>query len=214
MVVFEVQHRAYGVLTEDPLDSFFGLGLGANVHVGLRYAVLPRLEIKAAYTTFEKEYALGASYGYHLSQLYFKGQLDVQYFNFERSGERNGNFLFGAALQSYPLGNIVIPTINVAYDGFNEKFGMGIGIDIGFDWSFGPLEHISFIGEYYPILQAEEAITRDENYFAAGVRLDTYGHHFMLQVGNGSEIGPRRLMLGAPNNDIHIGFNIHRILQL
>jgi len=212
-LVFDVQHRAYGVLTEDPLDNFFGLGLGANVNIGLRYAVLPQLEINAAYTTFEKEYRLGASYGHHLQRLYLKGQLDVQYFNFERTGERNGNFYISAALQSYPLGNVFIPTVNFAYDGFNEKFGLGFGVDLGFDWSFGPLEHISLVGEYYPVLRAEEPITRAENYFAAGLRLDTYGHHFMLQISNGSEIGPRRLMLGTLNNDIYIGFNIHRILQ-
>jgi hypothetical protein len=45
------------------------------------------------------------------------------------------------------------------------------------------------------------------------LRLDTYGHHFMVQVSNGFEIGPRNLMLGVPTNDIYLGFNIHRILQ-
>ena len=64
-LIFDVQHRAYGVLTEDPLDDFFGLDLGANVDVGIRYAVLPCLEVNASYTTFEKEYRLGASYAHH-----------------------------------------------------------------------------------------------------------------------------------------------------
>lgn len=212
-LVLDIQHRAYGILTEDPLDNFLGLRLGANVNIGLRYAVLPRLELNAAYTTFENEYHLGVSYAHHCPQLYLKGQVDVQYFNFERAGERNGNFYYCVAVQSYPLGKIFIPTVNFAYDGFNEKFGLGLGVDVGFDWSFGPLQHISFIGEYYPVLQAEESITRAENYFAGGLRLDTYGHHFMLQLSNGTEIGPRRQMLGAPTNDLYIGFNIHRILE-
>jgi len=212
-LVFGVQHRAYGVLTEEPFDYFFGLNLGANVNVGIRYTVLPRLELNASYTSFEKEYRVGAGYAYHFPQIYLKGQLEVQYFDFELSGERNGNFYYGLDVQSFPLGGIFIPTVNVAYDGFNEKFGLGLGVDFGFDWYFGPIEHISLIGEYYPILQAEDPITSAENCFAAGLRLDTYGHHFMIGISNGWQISPRRLMLGTPTNDIYLGFNIQRILQ-
>ncbi len=213
-LVLDVRHRAYGVLTEDPFDNFFGLDLGANISVGVRYAVLPRMEVNASYSTGWQEYVVGLSYAHHLPQVYLKGQVDVQYFDFERAGERNSNFYYGLALQSFPLGGLLTPTLNVAYDGFNEKFGMGFGLDVGFDWEFGPIKHISLIGEYYPVLQAEELITYEENYFAAGLRIDTYGHHFMFQVSNGSEMDPRRLMLGASNNDIFLGFNIQRVLKL
>jgi len=212
-LVFDVKHRAYGVLTEDPFDNFFGLDQGANISVGMRYALLPRFEVNASYSTGWQEYVVGLSYAHHFPQVYLKGQVDVQYFDFEQAGERNSNFCYGLALQSYALGGVLTPTLNVAYDGFNEKFGMGFGLDAGFDWEFGPVKHVSLIGEYYPVLQAEELITYEENYFAAGLRVDTYGHHFMFQVSNGWEIGPRRLMLGTPNNDIYLGFNIHRILE-
>ena len=212
-LVVDIRHRMYGVLTEDPFENFFGMDAGANISLGMRYALLPRLELKASYTTFEEEYRLGASYAHDLPQIYLKGQVDIEYFDFELAGERNRNFYYCLALQSFPLGGVFIPTVNVAYDGFNEKFGLGFGADLGFDWYFGPIEHVSLIGEYYPILESEELITGAENYFAAGLRLDTYGHHFMFQVSNGYEIGTRRMMLGAPTNDIYLGFNIQRILQ-
>lgn len=212
-LVFDVQHRFLGILTEEPFENFFGLDLGGSVNLGIRYAVLRRLELNASYTTLEKEYRLGASYAHHCPQIYLKGQVDIQYFDFEGAGERNSNVYYGLSLQTLPLGAILIPTVNIAYDGYHEKFGLGLGFDIGIDWEFGPIEHVSLIGEYYPVLQAEEPITGAENYFAAGIRLDTYGHHFMVQVSNGWEISPRRLMLGVPTNDIYLGFNIHRILQ-
>jgi hypothetical protein len=212
-LVFDVQHRFYGILTEETFDNFFGLDLGGNVNLGLRYAVLPRLELNANYTRSEKEYRLGASYAHYFPQIFVKGQVDVQYFDFERSGERNRNFYYGVVLQTFHIGGILVPTANLAYDGYTEKFGLGFGLDLGFDWEFGPIEHISFIGEYYPVLQSEELVTGAENYFAAGIRLDTYGHHFMLQISNGWEIGPRRLMLGTSTNDIYLGLTIHRILQ-
>jgi len=212
-LLFVVQHRFKGALTEDPLDNFFGFDFGANVGFGLRYAIIPRLELNAAYTIHEGEYRVGASYAHHIPQIFLMVQADVQYFNFERSGERDGNFFYSAAVQSYPIVDIVAPVVNFAYDSYNEKFGLGFGLQVGFDWWFGPIERISVIGEYYPVLDEEDAITGPENYFAAGLRIDTDGHRFMLQIGNDWNIGPRRLMLGTATNDIYIGFNIQRLLS-
>jgi hypothetical protein len=212
-LVFDVQHRIKGILTEETLDNFFGIDQGANINFGIRYALLQRLEVNACYTALRQEYRLGASYAHHLPQIYMKGQMDVEYFDFESAGERNSNFYYALALQTFPLGEILTPTVNIAYDGFNEKFGLGFGVDLGFDFYLGPIEHISVIGEYYPILDSEPGMTNEEHYFTAGLRLDTYGHHFMVQVSNGFEIGPRNLMLGVPTNDLYLGFNIQRILQ-
>lgn len=213
-LLFEVQHRFKGVLTEETIENFFGLDGGANVGFGLRYALVPRLELNAAYTTFEGEYRVGASYAYHVPQFFVMAQAEVQYFNFERGGERNGNFFYSTAVQSYPIVGIFAPVVNLAYDSYNETFGIGVGLRAGFEWWFGPIERITVIGEYYPVLEEEEAITGAENYFATGLRVDTDGHRFMLQVGNGWNIGPRRLMLGTISNDIHIGLNIQRLLRL
>jgi hypothetical protein len=209
--VFELQHRFYGNLTEDPLENFFGLDVGANVNLGLRYAVLDRLELYAAYTRFEKEYRVAASYAHHFPQLYTRTQIDVEFFSFRMGGERNQNVYYGLVLQSEPVFNTVIATADLGYDGYHEKLGLGLGLDVGFDWEFGPIEHVSFIGEYYPLLQREVPITGSENCFAAGIRIDTYGHQFILLVGNSWQIGNRRLMLGAPSNDVRFGLNVHRL---
>ncbi len=208
-----VQHRFRGILTEDPLEHFFGLDLGATVSFGLRYAVVPRLELNAAYTTLDGEYRVGASYAHHMPMFFLKAQAEVEYFSFERFDERFGNFFCNVVLQSYPIWKILSPVINLGYDGYNEKFGLGVGLQAGFDWWFGPIERINVIGEYFPVIQSEEGITGQENYFATGLRIDTYGHRFMLQVGNGWNIGPRRLMLGTVTNDLYFGFNVYRLLK-
>jgi hypothetical protein len=200
-------------LTEDPLENFFGLDVGANVNLGVRYAMLERLELYAAYTRFEKEYRIAASYAYHFPQIYVATQINLEYFNFKIGQERHQNLFYGLGLQSEPVFNAITATANLGYDGYNEKFGLGFGLDVGFDWEFGPIEHVGLIGEYYPVLQSEESITGPENSFAGGIRIDTYGHHFMVLVGNSSNIGARRLMLGVPSNDIRLGFNVQRLLQ-
>ncbi|UCD19755.1 MAG: hypothetical protein JSU64_01040 [candidate division WOR-3 bacterium] len=212
-IVLEVRHRFYGILTEDPLDNFFGLDFGGNVNLGVRYAVVDFLELHMSYTTLEKEYRIGASYAYRPFQIPVQGQVELQYFNFERNNVAEGNFYCCAALQTDPIVGIFTPVVNLGYDGFNERIGLGFGLEAGFDWQFGPVERVSVIGEYFPVVESEELITEDYNYFAFGLKVYTYGHHFMFQVSNGWNIGPRRLMLGTPTDDIYLGFNIHRLLR-
>lgn len=215
--VFAIQHRFYGEINEDPLNTFFGLDAGANVGLGVRYTILLGVEIHASYTRFQKEYTIGARYTHSIPQIMTTMLLNVHYFDHESFGldERTRNFFYGLALQSEPLANVIIPVVNVGYDGYNERFGFGFGIGFGFDLEIGPIERISIIGEYYPVINRDSIIHGPKNYFATGLKCDTYGHHFIFLVGNGSQIGARRLMLGAEsNNDFYFGFNIHRILDL
>ena len=212
-LAIEIRHRFYGVLTEDPFENFFGLNLGANAHLGMRYALIPRLEINVSYTTYEREYRAGASYATQLPAIPVQGQLDFQYFDFSRAQERFRDFYAAIALQSEPIARAFIPTVNVGYDGYSEKVGFGFCLEAGFEWEFGPIERISLAGEYYPVLGRDETINGPNNYYAAGLRIDTYGHQFMLQISNGWEIGPRRLMLGAITNDVYLGLSIHRYIR-
>jgi len=65
----KIQHRFYGKINEKPLDNFFGLDIGANIGLGIRYVVLPKLEINGSYTRDGKEYTIGASYTYFPSKI-------------------------------------------------------------------------------------------------------------------------------------------------
>ena len=214
--VFKITHRFYGQVDNDPLETFFGLDAGANVSLGMRYALLPRLELNASYTRLQKEYVLGASYAYFFPQMYVGGQLDVQFFSFKGIGveERNENFFYALSLQTEPLFGIIRPVINAGFDGYNEKFGVAFGISMGKDIDIGPLNRIDLIGEYYPVLDRDDEIHGSENSFVFGIKAATYGHNFMLLVGNNSQISARRLMLGTASNDMYFGFNVHRHLDL
>ncbi len=215
-MVFSVFHRFYGEITEEPFNTFFGLDAGANVGIGLRYAVFPKLELNTSYTRYQKEYVIGASYAHFFHQFFLRSQLDVQFFTYEMTGieERQRNFFYNLAVQSEPLFRKITPTLNVGYDGYNESFGFGAGIDIGFDLDIRLIERVSVIGEYYPIIGRDDVIHGAENFFVTGLKIETYGHHFMLLVGNSSQIGTRRLILGTNTNDLFLGFNVNRIIDL
>ncbi len=211
---FNVQHRFYGKIDEEPLDTFLGLDLGANVSLGLRHLVRPQFEANVSYTRNQKEYIVGASYAYFFPEIFLRSQLDIQFFSYKKLGidERRQNIFYQIVLQSEPLSKRFTPVINAGYDGYNQRFGLGLGTGVSI------LEDLSIMGEYFPVLDRNDddlnkGIIGQKNRFALGIMLKTYGHHFIFILGNGTEIGTRRLMLGTQSNDLHLGFNIQRLLE-
>lgn len=214
-MVLGIQHRFYGTLKDDLL----GINAGANTGLSLRYLVWSKLEINGAFVRNQKEYIIGAGYALFIPQLWLKSQINVEFFNYEKLGlpttvsPRRRNLFYSAALQSEPILERITPTINVAYDGYNRRIGLGVGLDIGFEFEIGPLEGMNIIGEYFPIINRDIAVNGPKNSFTAGFKFNTYGHHFMFLVGNTTEIGTRRLMLGTRSNDLYLGFTIHRFIS-
>jgi len=126
--------------------------------------------------------------------------------------KRRQNFFYSLSVEGEPILNVISPALVVGYDGYEERFGAGFGVAAGFGRE-GVLKHVAVIGEYYPVLGRDDDRTGPEDCFAAGVELQTYGHHFAFLVGNSSQIGTRRLMLGNDTNDLYLGFNIYRLLE-
>jgi len=211
-----IQHRFYGQVNEQPFQTFFGMDLGPNVGLMLRFPIGGGFEIKGGRIRDFKEYVLDLSYAKHLPRVPASGRLDAQYFTFKMDDltEREGNGFFQAALQTDPLFKMAQPCINLGYDGSNQHMGLGLGLTVQV------LQKLSLLGEYYPVLdrdqgtgEEEDAVTGPKNCFAVGIKVQTYGHHFFLMVGNSYAIGTRRLMMGADSNDLYFGFNIQRRLE-
>lgn len=199
---FIVQHRFYGKITEEPLDTFFGMDMGANVRIGLRVALREKFEFKVSHIRFQKEYIVGLSYAYVVPDR-LRSQAEVQFFSFKPGIEERKRGLFTQlTLQSTPVLKRVTPVVNFGYDSYERSAGMGFGLDVGL------LEHLSLVGEYFPVLDGDGEV----DCFAFGLGLRTYGHRFVVLLGNSSEIGTGRLMRGTNARDLYFGFNIQRLL--
>jgi hypothetical protein len=211
-LAFIVMHRFYGDVTDDPLGNHLGIDYGANVGLRTRYLVWNKLEFKGGYTVGHKEYTLGGSYAVEIDSIYLRSQIDIEYFDYTDfiAGEDVRGFFYLLSLQSDPFPNILSLVVNLGYDAENSKMGMGFGADIGFNFDFNYIQRIHLIAEYYPLLEEENLM----NSFAFGIKAETFGHLFMLLIGNNTEIGSRRAMLGAPSNTLHFGFNIYRFIEL
>lgn len=204
-----IQHRFYGELTNEPLDTLFGMTQGANVGLGIRDVVFPGFEINASYILGQQEYYIGANYTLLIPKIILKTQLNIGYFNFKKSPEnREGSIFALVSLQSEPLLNRLIPAVNIGYDGYFQGIGFGAGLRIDI------LEKLSLMGEFFPLITGGKAHPEElgeTGSFTIGLMLTTSGHQFTISTGNSYEIGPRRMMTGAFGSNLYLGFNIQRL---
>ena len=209
----KIQHRFYGDLTEDTLDSLFGADSGGNIGLGIRYVVWSQLELSAARLRNRLEYVLGAGYGFAHPGIPVQAQIDVQFFrhnclfDIEKDEFRRKEGFFGLlSLQTEPILDRITPVVNLGYDSDEEDFGAGFGLALTVLERTALVQKISVIGEYFATSQGET-----DRVFTFGIRAETYGHHFDIVLGNSSELGEKRSMAGTISDvDLNFGFNIRR----
>jgi len=211
-LLIQIQHRFYGTLN----DPTMGMANGANDGLGLRYPVLSRLEVNGNFVISREEFTLGGSYAYYLRPAFIRTQVDVQYFNFKDNllPQRKGGFFGLLSFESEPILKIFTPVVNLGYDGFNRKVGLGAGLAAQVKLDKPPFKSFGIIGEFFPVVEKDSMNTGLKNCFAVGLKFETWGHHFIFMVGNSSEIGTRYWMQGAPDNGLHLGFNINRMVDI
>lgn len=208
------QHRFYGKVNEDPFDSLFGMYTGANVGIGLRYCPITGLEFEGSYVRDGRDGSISVSYSYFSPVLGIL--LGTEFFNYESFDPKKGaeqshsNIFLVLSAQTVPLYNKrIILTSNFGFNGEDKKLNAAIGLNVVIIKMNMTLQRILLITEYFPTKSREES----ERYYSAGIRLETYGHHFDFMVSNGSSIGVRRMMQGTDRKDgIYLGFNIKRLI--
>jgi hypothetical protein len=211
---FFFQHRFYGKV--DSLDTFFGMSEGANAGLGFRVRLFENFEMAVSHVFSDNEYALVAGYAVNLPVLPLRAQVDAEIFTnkkyyFLQDGvelKRKRFAAFRLDLASRAILNRLTPVVNLGYDTELERTGLGFGLDAAIN------EKFSLIGEYYPRLK-KDGPDDDLGYdsYAVGLKVQTYGHHFLFHVGNNIQIGTRRLMAGSASRELHFGFGIQRLFE-
>ena len=213
---FFFQHRFYGNINEEPFDTFFGMSGGANAGLGFRVRLFQNFELVASHVFNENEYGLAAGYAFKIPRLPVRGQMDAEVFTNKRiyfignsivqDRKRFASFRLDLAFK--PILNRLSPVVNVGYDTDRKKTGLGLGLDLALTSKY------SFIGEYYPRLNKNEKIDGlMYDSYAVGLKVQTYGHHFLFHIGNNTEIGTRKLMAGSAHKGLFFGFGIQRLLE-
>ena len=208
---FTIRHRFYGKI--DDAENFFGIDDGGNVMLQLRYAPIDNMVVEVHHTRDNQEYNLGI--GYSIPTEYINLGLNVNALSNKLAlfEERQNSYFANMNFQTPNYFDHLIITANVAYDGYYENTGLGIGVDFNFANFFESLvftDRVALVAEYYPQVDKVDGINGKNDSFAAGVKFQTYGHHFELLVSNSVAMDARNMMLGTNSEDLHFGFNINR----
>lgn len=213
---FNIGHRFYGAVNEDPIETFFGMNNGTNANVSYRHHLPLDLEAKLGYTSSLNQYEIGVAWLLPFQILSIQTQADVSLSWLDRPGTNDRTTDIGVyvSAQNEPLFKRLAFTVNAGYNTLYERIALGLGVNLKL------LEKVSLLGEYYPLLdtaqgsQEAQTLVGSHSAFSFGIKIDTYNHNFIFSLGNADNFNPGRLALGSYNrNDLHFGFNIKRRLN-
>ena len=206
---FSVNHRFRGDAFEDPFGDFFGMDLGANVAIGLKYFPMEEIDIRFSHTTTLKRITAGAGWSRALGGPGIESCIVAGYTSVEPlpDQDREGGFLGLVSFSAGPFSERYILVASYAYDGYAEKNGPGFGFEIILS------DRFSLIGEYFPVVDRQEG-DFPENTFSLSGRYSTWGHQFMLGFSNSQGIGIWEQLSGVPNNDMTVSFSLRRLFSL
>jgi len=206
---FSVNHRFRGDAFEDPFGNFFGMDLGANVAIGLKYFPLDEIDIRFSHATEFKRITAGAGWSRALGGPGLESCIVAAYTSVEPlpDQDREGGFLGLVSFSAGPFSERYLLVASYAYDGHADKTGPGFGLEIIVS------DHLSFAGEYYPVVDRQEDDFPEDAFSLSG-RYNTWGHQFMLGFSNSQGIGIWEQLEGVPDNDMTVSFSLRRLFSL
>lgn len=217
--------HSFGVATQRPLQTFFGIDNVQNVRLGLDYGITDRWSIGIGRSSLTNVYDLrtkvailrqktSGSIPFNLS---VKGDLGVITQENGRPIEDDLNTFVSViasrkfsdtfSLQLSPMYGYFS---NVSYIDGNEVFSVGIGTEIHLSRRF------AFTAEYYPVLGERPAGT--QNAFSMGLNIETGGHVFQLFFTS-TEWHLEQFVMADNRDqfwagDFRFGFNVNRVFSL
>jgi len=211
-----IQHRFVGEAFKDIFDTFFGADSGANIFLGCRYFLPAGLEVDASHQRAGGQYDLGAGYNRQFSGFPAGVHLGVSVFTIKAptaadQKNRDTGFYGSAGVEAGPLAGRFDLAATLAYDSDAGRPCLGFGVDASVT------ERMNLVGEFYPAMDGDSAHPALGNdCWAAGIRVNTWGHQFSLLMSNSTAIGLRSLAGGTYPVDDHVrlGFIVRRQLSI
>lgn len=182
---------------------------GANIGLGMRGEIWKGIGATFYYTYRNNEFDGAVTYSQSVDFLQLDILGSIHAFTYQKSEWNNfraTNAAYDIALQSKPLlFDHLVLNAGMNYDGYNAHVGLGLGTTVQI------IEKVALVGELFPLIpNASNVNIGSKPCFSAGIKYDTYGHHFKLSVANSTELGQRHAMLGTNSKNVYFGFSIQR----
>ena len=209
---FGIRHRFFG--KADDYERFLGTDDGGDMYFSLKYATFDNLLIDIDHTRNQSAYGIGIEYAKDFNE-YGSAGIRLKGFSIDdvKVDKREKSYFANITYQTPNFGEHLRFTINTGYDGYYEHNTLGLGVDINMNNNISWLtftEKMSLLAEYYPQIDKVDEISGKNDAFAAGIKFQTFAHHFELLLSNSTNMDARTMALGTQNNDLHFGFNINR----
>jgi len=213
------QHRFFGSLADRPIDTFFGLREGANVLLGMRFAPIGHLHIATDYVFADAEPSLSIAWAIPTSVAVFSIS-GTGYSWLSGFSERRWGAMFHAAGETIPLFGVVVPGLGTWFKVEELEIGAYATIRATIPLSAGILESFVVVTEVFPNYTLRfrdgSGITQNSPWpgILVGFGVSTWGHNFIITLGNTFESGKRALTHGADGTGWYLGFALHRMISL
>jgi hypothetical protein len=219
-----IQHRFFQSLEDSIPGNAFGIDSGANINVGLNYALTSGLSAGISRTREDQLVSLTATQEIHTaSGSKWKMSLHGGVAGKRNFGEHYSPFLQLATALEYKILRLnLVPTVvfnsrdeslaaqagpEAVNPDKNNTFALGIGADIALHRRF------SIMGEYVPRLAGFGGFFGEHSQLGGGVAIRTWGHVFTVLVSRSRNFSPARYAVDADFNGVSLGFNIYRRIR-
>ncbi len=219
-----IQHRFFEGLADSRPGDAFGVDSGANINLGVNYAITNRFSLGVSRARIDEIIAWTGTYEIQTSKESFWKMSVLGGVEGQRNFEQQFSpFLQVAAsidykgLRLYTVPTLVIHSRNrelvdlfapeIVNPDSNNTFSMGIGTDIALNKRF------SLVGEVIPRLAGYGGIDNHRPTISAGFEIRTWGHVFSIQVSSSRDFTPAQYAVNPKYNNVSLGFNIYRRIR-
>ncbi len=219
-----IQHRFFEAIPDSSPGDAFGIDSGANINLGVNYALTNRLSMGVARARFDEVIAWTGTFEIQTrNESFWKMSLlgGVE-------GQRNFERQYSPYLQlatSFDYKGVrmyVVPTAvfhswsrqlvkqfpaQVINPDSHNTFSMGFGSDVAINKRF------SLVGEIVPRLAGFGGVDRHRPTVSGGFEIRTWKHVFTILVSSSRDFTPAKYAVNPGQKDVSLGFNIYRLIR-
>lgn len=228
-VEVHIQHRFLQSLSDSAPGNAFGIDFGANINLGVNYALTDRLSFGVSRARIVRNdidgvVAFGGTYELQTRRDSFWKMSVLAGVeglgNFER--QYSPYVQLATSFDYRPVRLHVVPTLvlNSRDDtlvrtstapainpGSDQTFALGLGADVALN------QRLSLIGEVVPRLAGFGGFRSRRPEFSGGLEIRTAAHVFTILASTSRDFGPSYYAVNAENSSVSLGFNIYRRIR-
>ncbi len=219
-----IQHRFFEALEDSRPGDAFGVDSGANINLGVNYAVTDRFSLGVSRARIDQVIAWTGTYEIQTQKESFWKMSLVGGVEGQRNFERQYSpYLQLASSVDYKgLRLYVVPTAvfhsrnreqvdlnpsEAINPDSNDTFSIGVGADIAINSRF------SFVAEVVPRLAGFGGFDRHRPTFSTGLEIRSWGHVFSILVSSSRDFTPAKYAVNPEQSGVSLGFNIYRRMR-